>query len=137
MRRVSEPPNMATKAGGLQPFRDGGEHRHHRAGEHDVEGEDEEVSGRVGVGAGDEAARDRPDRREARDEEVLVVLEERHMRSRSRLCAKTVDIARIAPSPVDIDAATIASTQPPMKAFLGKLASERAPRPPEPSKSKK
>ena len=38
----------------------------------------------------------------------------------SKLCEKTVDIAKMAPSPVDMEAATIAMrTQPPMKGLIG------------------
>lgn len=43
---------------------------------------------------------------------------------RRMLCDQTVPIARIAPSPVDIDAATMATnSQPPMKPEIGKKPS--------------
>mmetsp|Transcript_105701 Transcript_105701/g.303778 ORF Transcript_105701/g.303778 Transcript_105701/m.303778 type:complete len:228 (-) Transcript_105701:19-702(-) len=63
--------------------------------------------------------------------EILPVL-------RSKLCENTVPMATMAPSAVDIEAATMPSKyHPPRKAFMGKWSSVPAAYPPEPSKSAK
>ena len=60
------------------------------------------------------------------------------MNLRRMLCEKHVPIARIEPSPVDMDAATIAmSIHAPRKAGIGWKVSEPASKPAEPSKSMK